>query len=482
MKKNAIYKWIITIVFFVITLLITKDSKAASISVTTSKSSVMPGENFTVTVSVSGGAGMVNVSATNATLSKTSLELMLQSSATINCTAGASGTISINANGTIADYTTEEDAKLSAPTTTVSIVQNTNNSEDNNESNNSNNSGNSNTGTTNNPTTNNPTPTNPSTTSTAQKSSNANLSNLGIRPNDFSGFRPGTTTYNVTVPNDVESVEVYATKADSKATVTGTGTKTLQEGANALAVTVTAEDGTTKTYTINVTRESATESEDENATDENMIAEENQEEVGDGLAELTINNVTLSPSFETGVYEYTAKYIGEDTKFEIEATPTDETYIVDITGNEDLQEGENIITILVSDAEGNNVATYQITVDKSLVDEEAIAREQAEKENQQRMIIIGVVVAVVIIGIIIFIIIKRRRNKQWTEEYSGVPFAGLNSEDEDTEEFDSEEYDEQEEYSNQPYFQDNYANEDNVEDDDEEWPRKKKHGRGKRFK
>ena len=48
-------------------------------------------------------------------------------------------------------------------------------------------------------------------TTSEEESSNANLSNLGIRPNDFSGFKPGTTTYNVTVPEDVESVEVYAT-------------------------------------------------------------------------------------------------------------------------------------------------------------------------------------------------------------------------------------------------------------------------------
>ena len=60
-------------------------------------------------------------------------------------------------------------------------------------------------------------------TITEQESSNANLSNLGIRPNDFSGFTPGTTTYNVTVPEDVESVEVYAAAQDSGATISGTG-------------------------------------------------------------------------------------------------------------------------------------------------------------------------------------------------------------------------------------------------------------------
>ena len=83
-----------------------------------------------------------------------------------------------------------------------------------------------------------------------KKSNNANLSNLGITPNDFKGFTPGTTKYDVEVPNDVESVNVYATKADKNAKVTGTGNKNLNEGLNTFNIEVTAEDGTTKkTYT-----------------------------------------------------------------------------------------------------------------------------------------------------------------------------------------------------------------------------------------
>ena len=44
------------------------------------------------------------------------------------------------------------------------------------------------------------------TGATAKKSNNANLSNLGMNPNDFKGFKPNQTTYNVTVPNNVEKV------------------------------------------------------------------------------------------------------------------------------------------------------------------------------------------------------------------------------------------------------------------------------------
>ena len=86
------------------------------------------------------------------------------------------------------------------------------------------------------------------------KSNNANLSNLGIRPHDFSGFKANISSYNVTVPEETESVEVYAKAQDSKASISGTGNLSLREGLNVVSITVTAEDGTTKTYTLNIIR------------------------------------------------------------------------------------------------------------------------------------------------------------------------------------------------------------------------------------
>lgn len=266
------------------------------------------------------------------------------------------------------------------------------------------------------------------TSKTTAKSSNANLSDLGITPHDFTGFKYGTTSYKVTVPEDTETVEVYAKTQDSKAKVAGTGKKNLEKGENKVEVVVTAEDGTKKTYTINIVREA------EQKTDEDMDNESVSVENANGLSELKINNLSLSPEFKTNVYEYTVKYIGEDTKLNIETKPTNENYIVEVTGNDNLQEGENIVNILVSEANGENVATYQITVNKSLVDEEAIAREEAEKKEQQKKIMIGAIIAVIILAIIIFIIIINKRNKNLAEEFSGVSFYGRDDNDEEYEE------------------------------------------------
>lgn len=243
------------------------------------------------------------------------------------------------------------------------------------------------------------------TNQVAQKSSNANLSNLGIKPHDFTGFKYGTTSYEVAVPEETESVEVYATTQDAKATITGMGKKTLEKGENKVEVTVTAEDGTIKIYTINIIREIRQENDDE---------EESQptEELANGLATLTINNLPLSPEFKTNVYEYAVKYIGEDTKLEIVATPTQENYIIEVIGNDNLKEGENFITLLVSEANGDNVATYQITVNKSLVDKEAMAKEEAKKKEEQQKVIIGSIVAagIIVIAIVIFVIYRKRKD------------------------------------------------------------------------
>lgn len=247
----------------------------------------------------------------------------------------------------------------------------------------------------------------------AEKSSNANLANLGIRPHDFTGFKYGTTSYEVEVPEDTEKIEVYANVQDEKAKVTGTGSKTLEKGENKFDVVVTAEDGTTKTYTIKVNRK--TQEEKEQKTEGDI-----KEELGNGLEKLTIGSLKLSPEFKTNVYEYTVKYIGDSTKLEVEATPTDEKYEVEIVGNDNLQEGENFITILVSEVNGNNIATYQVKVNKSLIDEEAIAREEEEKKQRQQIITIGTVGAIAVVTVIaIGAIIVHKRNQRLEREYAG---------------------------------------------------------------
>ena len=155
------------------------------------------------------------------------------------------------------------------------------------------------------------------TTKTKAKSSNANLSNLGMNPNDFTGFSENKTSYDVTVPNNVTQVEIYATKKDSKASLTGTGIKKLQEGQNTANVIVTAEDGTTKTYTINIKRLSKNEKKD---TTENLDAKSSSNSKDLELSNLEIEGVNLEPSFESSTYKYEISIKGEQSNIDIKAS------------------------------------------------------------------------------------------------------------------------------------------------------------------
>ncbi len=86
-------------------------------------------------------------------------------------------------------------------------------------------------------------------------SSNCNLSSLSVDGGTLTpAFSPNVTEYSVTVENSVSSTVVHYSKAHSGATVSGGGTVALEIGDNAHAVTVTAQDGTKKTYNIKIRR------------------------------------------------------------------------------------------------------------------------------------------------------------------------------------------------------------------------------------
>jgi len=86
-------------------------------------------------------------------------------------------------------------------------------------------------------------------------SSNADLSSLSISAGTLvPGFSSGGVNYSVSVPYGVASVTVYATPEDGAATVQVSGGSSLAVGTNPVTVTVTAQNGSVKTYSIAVAR------------------------------------------------------------------------------------------------------------------------------------------------------------------------------------------------------------------------------------
>lgn len=94
-----------------------------------------------------------------------------------------------------------------------------------------------------------------SITITPPRSGNADLAKLTVDQGQLSPtFNPGTQNYSIQVGMGVERVVVSATPADTKATVNVSGNSGLKDGANPIRVVVTAENGSTKTYTITANR------------------------------------------------------------------------------------------------------------------------------------------------------------------------------------------------------------------------------------
>lgn len=79
------------------------------------------------------------------------------------------------------------------------------------------------------------------------------------------------------------------------------------------------------------------------------------------LKELSIEGQTILPEFDVDVKEYTLSIPYETTALKVTATPMDEKATAKIEGNEELKEGENIITITVT-AEDESTSTYTIKV------------------------------------------------------------------------------------------------------------------------
>ena len=89
------------------------------------------------------------------------------------------------------------------------------------------------------------------------------LSTLTVSPRDIIGFRSGRTSYEVGVANSVDRATVTASAAHPAARVAYSGTDAdsapghqvdLSAGRNPVTITVTAEDSSTRTYTVTINR------------------------------------------------------------------------------------------------------------------------------------------------------------------------------------------------------------------------------------
>ena len=192
---------------------------------------------------------------------------------------------------------------------------------------------------------------------------NNSLENLAVSPGTLApDFEPNTLPYTVTVASNVDSINVTPTVQDSNATMTVNAQAATSGQASAITlsgpgqsttitITVTAQNGTPKTYLLNVSR---------------GVSNNNN------LQSIGISPGTLAPSFRAGTTDYTVNVASTVTNVRVTPRLQDTTATMTVNGQAttsgqartiSLREaGLNTLVPIVVTAQDGTQKTYLVEV------------------------------------------------------------------------------------------------------------------------
>ena len=208
---------------------------AGSLSIWSGAKEVTVGQTVTVSVKANNLAGTFNVSSSNnGILAGGKSDWLENDTYTFTFTAKSAGTATITASSLdVADYDTND--KFSGSKSVSIVVKNKSTSS-------SGGSSNSNKGGT--------------TADKKEYDANNNLKSLTVDGQNIEpAFNKDTTEYKLSLDQSIEKINIQASAESGKASVSGTGEKTLSQGENTIEIKVTAENGNEKVYKIIVTVE-----------------------------------------------------------------------------------------------------------------------------------------------------------------------------------------------------------------------------------
>jgi len=342
--KNKI---ICTVFAVFLAVIVSNFTYAASAKITASKTSVTVGESVTVTVTINAAAwnvkpsgaisGGVLAGVNNDGENQTTTE-------TYKLDTSKAGTYTVSITG---DVTDADETFIDVNSSITVVVKEK--------------PVNTNTGTGTGNSNNNTTP--------VTKSSDATLKALKV---DVEGLNPtfnkNTYIYTLSISSEVNSLKVTASTNHSKAKYSVTGNTNLKNGDNNVLITVTAENGSTKTYKIIVTKA------------------EDPQKANAYLTNIVLDNATLNEEFVRETMDYTVANVTHDvTKLQISAFPENSKATVKIEGNDELKVGENIIKILVTAEDGRTTKAYTIKLNRDEQPKNNIQQEEDEVIEQNNL-------------------------------------------------------------------------------------------------
>ena len=173
-------------------------------------------------------------------------------------------------------------------------------------------------------------------------SNDATLKRLTIETYGLNeNFQSNITTYTSAVPNKVVSVNVIAETNDPNARYRVVGDKGLVVGQNTVQVIVTAPNGDTKTYEIEVRRQKGNIS---------------------TLQSLSATNCTFDTPFTASTLVYNCVADNNATSTVVTAVPTEIGAKVEGTGKKNLNVGLNKLEVKVTSEDKSSTTTYVINI------------------------------------------------------------------------------------------------------------------------
>ena len=235
-----------------------------------------------------------------------------------------------------------------------------------------------------------------------EERANKNLSSLEVEGYNINPyFNKNNSIYTVIIPKDVTTININAEPEATGAIVRISGNTKLTKSENTVSIRVTAEDGTSKVYTINVLKEP---------------------EVNLKLTSLQIEGVDLEPVFNSDIFYYTSSL--EDTELKslnVKALANEKNANIEIMGADNLVDGQNLINIIVSNDKEKTI--YQVNLDVDMLGEKEKEKDNAITRlrkiiNYSLLGIAGFLIFIVLILIIVLIrkIIKNKKHKHHIDE------------------------------------------------------------------
>lgn len=229
------------------------------------------------------------------------------------------------------------------------------------------------------------------------KSSNNYLSSITISAGNLSPeFYRETFEYTVeNLPEDITELEINATAEDERAHISGLGVVSLNPGENRIQINVTAENENVREYILIVNRK------------QDLVESDLR------LTTLEINQInkngefsTLEMPFDKETFEYNVEVDNDIVDLDVNPTVEREGIIVETTGEKNLKDGENIVSITLKAQNDQNIQTsYVVKVNRKSGME--VSANVGQKDETWKIVVIGISLLILVIEIIAYIWMRK---------------------------------------------------------------------------